>query len=59
MIKVIVLGAVGRMGSTILKLVDEDPELMLYGAIEKKILHLLVNLQKDLVVRKELKLPVL
>lgn len=36
MIKVIVLGAVGRMGSTILKLVDEDPELMLYGAIEKE-----------------------
>lgn len=36
MIKVIVLGAAGRMGSTILRLVNEDPELILYGAIERK-----------------------
>jgi len=34
-IKVIVLGAAGRMGSTILKLVKEDPELKLIGAVER------------------------
>lgn len=35
MIEVIVLGAAGRMGSTILRLVEEDPELLLVGAIER------------------------
>lgn len=35
MIKVIVLGAAGRMGSTILRLVREDSELKLVGAVER------------------------
>ncbi len=36
MIKIIVLGACGRMGSTIMRLIEEDPELLLCAAIEKK-----------------------
>ncbi len=35
MVKVIVLGAAGRMGSNILKLVNEDNELELVGAVER------------------------
>lgn len=35
MIRVIVLGAAGRMGSTILRLVREDSELKLVGAVER------------------------
>lgn len=35
MVNVIVLGAAGRMGSTILKLVKEDPNLKLVGAVER------------------------
>ncbi|MCX7990774.1 MAG: 4-hydroxy-tetrahydrodipicolinate reductase [Proteobacteria bacterium] len=35
MIKVIVLGACGRMGSTIMRLVEEDKDLVLFGAIER------------------------
>ncbi len=35
MIKVIVLGAAGKMGSNILKLVDDDSELELIGAVER------------------------
>ncbi len=35
MIKVIVLGAAGRMGSTILRLVKEDSDLKLVGAVER------------------------
>lgn len=35
MIKIIVLGAAGRMGSTILKLVEEDEQLELKAAIER------------------------
>lgn len=36
MIKVVILGAAGRMGSTIMQLISEDTEMMLAGAVEKK-----------------------
>jgi 4-hydroxy-tetrahydrodipicolinate reductase len=35
MIKVIVLGAAGRMGSTIMRLVNDDKDMELTGAVEK------------------------
>jgi 4-hydroxy-tetrahydrodipicolinate reductase len=36
MIKVIVNGAAGRMGSTIIRLISEDSELQLVGAVERE-----------------------
>lgn len=36
MTKLVVLGACGRMGSTIIKLAGEDPELMVVGAVERE-----------------------